>query len=168
MPPLAAQQNTRLPPKPETWSYNVAFVRCIKTGSNTHTATLTKLPQNPSIDATTQNTIQGIKSSSILVFGSLALLLLPSSPLFAPSSAPELFAPALDAAPKKSSQCIIRSKSPSTEYRCFMSASSPAISPLAIERQTSKGVLIRVVKPSAKPSSGSTSTRLPFCPRVMR
>ena len=38
----------------EIWSYAVAFVRCIRTGSKTHTAMLTRLPQKPSIAAAIQ------------------------------------------------------------------------------------------------------------------
>ena len=38
----------------EIWSYAVAFVRCIRTGSKTHAAMLTRLPQKPSIAAAIQ------------------------------------------------------------------------------------------------------------------
>ena len=100
---------------------------------------LRRLPQKLSMEAATQKTIQGIKSSNMLVFGSSSLLVVLVS--LALALVLSLPAPTL-AAPKYSSQCIVRSKLPSTEYICFMSASSPAISPAAIERQTLRGVLI--------------------------
>ena len=111
----------------------------------------------------------------MLVFGSASFLPRAVAPPAesAPAAesaepAPAEPAPAELAAPKYSSQCIIRSKSPSTVYKCLMSASSPAISPLAIERQTLKGVLICVVQSAAKPSAGFSSTWLPRSPRTMR
>ena len=120
------------------------------------------------MEAATQKTIQGMRSSIMLVFGPGSFLPHVPAPA-APAPAAMLPAPpAAFAAPKYSSQCIIRSKSPSTEYKCLMSASSPAISPLAIERQTLKGVLICVVQSAAKPSAGFSSTWLPRSPSTMR